>query len=561
MRRLFCLLGVVLSIIFSTPFTISTIINISANDYISYASTAQEDLKSFGLSEDDYSLDLDSNRHVSCFLFVEDIEEDTTFYYLYLYDPKAFSVVPARNYLQIQISHLTSNFIELLDDDSAVERSLNYYDLTYMSSSDNGTVAKFLVNGLKFSSPKIYRRYQLRQISYFYDLSTNFYTFGDEFLYETLNNGSVTYQWKKMDYITLYNVILDSYIIDVSLNNFDKLVSFLGGEYYLGKYDFYGFSLPKDLDITDLISIDFSYYKSDYIFYKPGTDFDKADIYVYEDTSILNGRKYMRGGRDSDYEPLKINREYYPDVKINDYEIITNIDNKWFCSQKFKLNTISTYKELSEISNNDMRNGLMNTFKDCDYVINFAGDPCYSESGTFAYAINSDKDDYDPFVYALDYHNKNIASIYNGGYFTYSKYTTSYYSDVEAVKLTLNSDGKLYDLDVIVSPQDSPDNPNGTNPNPTIWDKLLELFYKFRDLLMETFGLDEIWATLLAIVLILVSLFIIFDLVKSLVVKGSTSLILKVGSITFTGLGYLFKGLFTILYYLLIYPFKLIFGG
>ena len=168
---------------------------------ISYASTAESDLRAFGLNEKDYPKDLNSNRHVSCFLFVEDIEEDTTFYYLYLYDPKAFSVVPVKNYLQIQISHLTSNFIELLDDATAVERALNYYDLSYMSSSNNGTVAKFLVNGLKFSSPKTYRRYQLRQLSYYYNKNTNYYGFGDEFLFETLSDGSIKYQWKKMNYI------------------------------------------------------------------------------------------------------------------------------------------------------------------------------------------------------------------------------------------------------------------------------------------------------------------------------------------------------------------------
>ena len=539
MRRLFYLLGVVLSIIFSTPFTISTIINISANDYISYASTAQSDLKAFGINENDYPLDLDSNRHVSCFLFAEDIEEENTFYYLYLYDPKGFSVVPVKNFLQIQISHLTSNFVELLDDDTSVERALNYYDLTYMSSSDNGTIAKFLVNGLKFSSPKIYRRYQLRQVSYYYNKTINYYTFGDEFLYETLSDGSISYEWKKMDYITLYNTECASFF-----TTDESFWSQLYSTWFSSKSQqafFYGFSFPKGFSIDNLIDISFSYNYSKMkgVSYSPHGSF-YIDLLHYD--SYLNPKKL---------------------------DTVSVIDKKIDCEKKFidgnessfglfvktfnvEFKTISTYKEMIKNNNDSFVSFIANNFVDSDYIICFdIFDYKYDVYDLTNLFLDEAEE---KFKLYLTQHNNNKPTTL---YYEIEKYDCT---NVEVLNLTFNFEGEQYNIDVITAPIDSNGDYHGSG-NPTIWDKLLELFYKFRDFLMETFGLDEIWATLLAIVLILVSLFIIFDLVKSLVVKGSTSLILKLGSILFIGLGYLFKGLFTILYYLLIYPFKLIFGG
>ena len=512
MKRVLLLVGVIITLVFSTPYTLITAIALSAADNISEYSTVQQDLDNFGLTPDDYLFDSDSNRQVSCYLFVEDIEEDNSYYYLYLYDPKGFNVIPATSYSQIQISHLTSNFIELLDDTTAVERALNYYDLTFLSISDNNTVAKYLINDLRFSESKTYRRYQLRQITYYYNNSKYNLTFGDEYLYETLTDGSITYQYKKMDYVTLYNVILDSYIIDVVINSsnsslvaLDKLSSFLGGEFYLGKYDFYGFSLPEDLDIDDLISVDFCYYEYDWTFYKPGTDFDKTDIFR---------SKEWTGFSNSKYDPIKSNPIYYSSVTIEDYEVVANIDNKWLGSQKNKWNTISTYDELKNLSNDEMRKGLMNTFKNCDYIVNYAAVPCFAKTGEFSWTQNGIGGTVDPFYYALNDYNENISDIYNGAFYTYSKYTTKYFGQVETVKLSLNSNGRIYDLAVIVAPQDSPDNPKGANPNKN-W--FIEFWEKLCKWIEETFDVESPLTEIIAIIFIVLGVVLLFMLALALI--------------------------------------------
>ena len=535
MRRLFCLLGVVLCLIFSTPFSFYTMI--SANDSISNASTAQQDLNAFGLTEEDYILDLDSNRHVSGFLFVEDIEDKETFYYLYLYDPKGFTTVPVNNYLQIQISHLTSNFLNLLNDDDAVERALNYYDLIHISSSDNGTVAKFLIDGLKFSNPKIYRRYQIRQVSYYLNNIKNYYYFGDEYLYETLTDGTVRYEYKKMDYISLYNTECASYYTP-NVSFWENLFPYLKAESQ--QAFFYAFSLPKDLSIDELIDVSFVY---EYKKIKGYSYSDEGDFY----STIQPDDPYMITNLKSGYVNEKIEHE---DVIMNG----TNFNWIFTDSYKVKFDRISSYNDLKKNDNLKFSNFILNNFDGSEYIINFANFEYTAQKNLMLEGpITESK--YDKYFRDYLYENGNL----DATYYEIIKYDCNL---VEVVNLTFNSAGEIFNLDVIVAPIDSKGDYSGSS-NPSILDDILEVFNRFRDWLMETFDLDETVATIVAIVLIILSIFILFELVKSLIIKGSVTFISNLCSIIFNGLKVVLKGLFSVFYYLLIYPFKVIFkiGG
>lgn len=509
MKKVLLLIGVVLSLIFSTPYTLIGAISIAASDEIETSySTAQQDLDNFGLIESDYVLDSESTEQASCLLFAETKnEKNNYYYYLYIYDPKGFSIVPEICYKSIQIGYLTSNERNLVNDDEAVERALNYYDLTYLSKSDNNTVAKYIVKGLDPSTKKSNRRYQVRQVKYEKDNTISYLTLGDEYLYYDNSDGSVGYEYKKMNYITLNNVKAYSFPLE-NTTFLESLFPFIENEDNKMCH-FYGFSVPDDYKIDNLLEVNifYTYREWDYYSWKLS-----GDVYWGSNPSLL-GKDY---GAESPYYG-KYSNIYSNEVVINqEHKSFEGQSMGIFFSKSFTLDwkTITTPKELISSTNNDDFKLFANRFKDNDYVINYLNEDFTFDK--FSCAHNILDSDYKSAVklWAVD---KGSDSVYH--------IETNKLETVEMTKMKFQSQGKIYDLDVIVSPV-TPIVTDSINPNDSWFKKLWE---KLCAWIEETFDtespLTEIIAIIIIVLSIIVGIMLLVGIVKMLL-SGVVKLLL-----------------------------------
>lgn len=490
----------------------------SVDDY----STCDEDLQGFGIDEDSLIHEEGVNHQVNVLLFAETTNEDGDYYYyLYVHDPNAFAEIEASYYQAVQVGYLTAFTEEVLDDSDAVSRSLRYLNLKYLSSSSSGTVAKYLINDFHPDDMKTFRRYQIRQLMTQKNGERIFINIGDEYCYKTNEDGSVEYQYKKMDYITFENIKLASFLINSNESTFEYLLEGIIGELEFSKYEFYGFSLPEGFEIDNILSMRFNYKKYDYEFNKPG-----IDIYapVYQYTPLIGDQGY------SEYT-WKISNPKYISSVVEDYEVEVDIRSHWFISQKVKWKTISKYSDLEKIDNKSLKSGLQEKFIDCDYIINYAVDDVQRTYGEFAYALGSSMLEYDPFIYSLYDYDKNVSSIYNGGFYNYSHYISKYYAQVEPVFFTFERDGNIYSLDVIVSPKNSSIDSDGVKPDPDIIDTIVDLYNKFVAWIMEIFKVSEIVAHIISVGSIIGGLSILLSLLGKFVSGGLSKIILNIGNI------------------------------
>lgn len=515
----------ILIIIFSL-INISPVIAISAAKVDDF-STCEEDIKAFGIDESNLILQNGQNQQVNVLLFAETKNEDGKyFYYLYLHDANGFTEFDAKYYQSLQFGYLTALSEDLLADDNKIARSSNYKTITYLSSSSSGTVAKYLLD-FSAQNMKTFRRYQLRQIEMQKNGERSFLQIGDEYFYKTNDDGTVDYKYKKMDYITFEDIKLSSYLVNTNEETYEYLIESLIGVVECNKYEFYGFSLPNGFNVDNIKSIRFNYIEYDYEFNKPGTDI-YAPIFQY-DPGIGFGDMYGY----SDYD-IKLTNPIRNSNIVTNYTIEEDVRSHWYISQKFKWKTISTYKDLEKIDNNSFRTGLQTDFKECDYIINFAASNVRRYDKQFVYAKGSSLSEYDPFIYFLKNYDENVSSIYNRTWYVYSNYISTYYGDVEPVYFTFERDGIIYDINVIVSPKDSPLESNGVKPDKDIIDIIIDLYKKFVAWIMETFGVSEPLAHIIAIGAIIAATTVVTSLLGGFISDGLSKGITKVVKIIFS---------------------------
>jgi len=521
MKRILLLIGVVLSIVFSTPFTMIGAISISAANDVNQYSSVQEDLNLFGVNSEDYILDLESQEQISCLMFAETLAKGEYYYYLYLYDPRGFQTIDAKYYQSVQIGYLTANESELLEQEDKIGTS--YYTLNFLSKSENGTVAKFLIS-YNPSSKKPFRRYQIRQLMTQYNGNRTFVTLGDEYFYQSHDDGSVTYQYKKMNYITLYNLKAYSYVV---ADGMEWNMSLFPKKYDTSEFWFYGFS-QKKYKIEELLEVSMSYelktvskgYKA-YLTSSYFTDYD----YPSDDDTHAGGGGGMSGGRDSgsygasDYDLITKYLSY--ENKVITPEDKTIVDHEFWRTHEVSWNTISTKEKLAANAGNESFTNAINTyFKDCDYVIQ------YHENEFVSTRIENYNNIYTPFYNYLVDNNAKICinGLAEAGRVYYKITNAQLVDAIEVTRLKFNSQGKTYDLSVIVNPiKNSGSFTSQADPN--FLDKLIELFLNFVKWIMETFGVAEWIAWIIAIFTILISGSLAISLIVAVLKVGITNVV------------------------------------
>lgn len=507
MKKVLLLIGVVLSLIFSTPYTLIGTIAIAASDEkVSEYSTAQQDLDNFGLIEDNYKLNPGSVEQVSCLLFAEVSNEKNYFYYLYLYDPKGFETINYQNYQSIQIGYLTSNEKGLLNNEEAISRTLNYYDITFLSKSDNGTVAKYIVNGLNPVDKKSQRRYQIRQLKYF-EKSYSYIPLGDEYWYQTLADGSTVYEYKKINYITLNNVKAYSFLIE-NTEFVEALFKFLKNKDNL-ICNFYGFSIPDNYRISQLLEVDILYYYASYDYYSYDLN---GDIYWGENPGLIGGDYY-------DKSPYfgKFSSTMSSSITIDTNHVSFEGQTiGMFFTKSFELewDTITTPKEMENSTSNDYFKSFSKKFKDCDYVINYL-----NEEFTFSSFPATSHIQDTSYTKAV-----KLWAINRGSGYVYHIESNKVHS-VEMTRMKFQSQGKIYNLAVITSPV-TPIIDGLAKPNDSWFKKLWE---KLCAWIEETFDtetpLTEIIAIIIIVLSVIVGIMLLVGIAK-MILSGALKLLL-----------------------------------
>lgn len=498
MKRLLYLFLVLLTLIITTPVSF---VNVSASDEITY-STVDEDLENFGISIDNYPKNTDSTTlDFSVVLFVESTnDEGYTYYYLYLYSPVGFALMGndfSNKIKNIQIGYLSSNDEEKLNDTAAISRSLKYYDLKFLSSSDNGTVSKYLVN----LDPEIknnYRRYQLRKIYLDIPIVNPYYTLGDEYFYYDNSDGSVSYKYKKIDYIIFENVKTGRFVVNDATwfeetfwaENDDNLEAY-----------FYGFSTDEKFD--SLVEIEFIYYIED-------VTYCVEDLYDQPFISI----EYPG----SPYNPIYSNEKYISDVIDYNHVSFKGKDfgfMNFYESYSVDWDVISKYDDLVENSNDSFSNFISKNFKNCDYIVNFYNDKFYFDKKNIS-ALSGKKyeDETVDFLCFTTGRDPDSLEYFLNGY-SYYKVKGHSISDIEVVRMKISSDGVIYDLDVIVDPVGPGDKYQGEANESwfkQFWDALC-------DFIEENLDVSSPLTEVIAVIILIFIIFILVYIFKILIDK------------------------------------------
>lgn len=527
MKRLFLLFGVVISLLFSTPFTFSSIIALSAAENIDQYSSVQEDLDKFGIDEEKYEYRPLSNEQISCLLFAETKNnEEEYYYYLYLYLPTGFidEDVP-KNYNKVQIGYSSANNDSLLDSEDLL--AINSYNLSFLSLSDNKTVAKYIIKDFDPAIKKPYRRYQIRRVNC---KDNTYFPLGDEYFYynTTVDNvDAVAYEYKKMNYLTLDNVHCASYI----LKNDSFFEDLFNLEYDTQQSFFYGFDI-ENFKIDELYEVDFIYEYNGVSGIQAtlnGEMFDdpvgqanvkklidekgiNPDELVGEDLKMYQFTMALFGG----YAPI-----YGTPVVVDTPETITPEEvkvegTKGFLNKSYsvKWNTISTYNECVDNSNDSFADFIKKYFKDCDYLVNFKNFKItINENTTNTFDrvgawLNNDKA-WDRLYNWLRDQRPNYPTNYPP-YYEVNKYDCN---QVEAVRMKFNSAGTIYDLSVITNPVDSEGDYVGKG-NKSWFEELWE---QLCDWVEETFDTVSPFTELIAGIIVLISLIALILLVIGII--------------------------------------------
>lgn len=486
-------------------------------------SSVDDDLAGFGLTSDkNYIADNNSHQEPSTLIFAETKTEDKYYCYFYLYLPQA-NIEPYSSYLfqSLQISYLSTNNKEALEDNASLTSSTLYYSLKLIDTSVNGTVYKFLVEGMENANRLKYRRYCLRQVKYVVGsagYTPEYQILGDDFYYETLENGNTYYEWQKMNYLTIKNKVVYSYLI--STNN-DVWNDFFHTPHLGGEYWFYGFT-PNGFEIDTLMEVSMDYYLSDIKCYKP-----HSDISVKFFNNSLGDASYS----------ANITNTIYKNVIIKPEEIDQEWYKNFFQQMTFSWNRIAKQSEAVKTDNAYFKNFIKNHFKESEWIVQFfeadytytsKERTCarYSEYGSFCNYLES----YGSVSY--------ISQVSPSGTGNYYEYNSKYVDEVSITRLKFKSEGKTYDLNVITNPISSSGQVTpGKDKEENIFTWLLDLFKKLAKWIQETFEVSEVVSYILAILVtilaIALAISMLFALAKAIVKWGFSAIIKVIFGIIF----------------------------
>lgn len=381
--------------------------------------TLDEELKLMNIIEDfDYRYNEFANEDTNVLLFLENKD----LYNIYFYNPKGLENVKVN---QIQIGLINSNVKDTLNDDSNLK--VNYYDLEFISITENKCVQKYRIINIDENVHLYnYRRYSLRQIQYKDEI---WQTLGDEYFYYE-ENGSTKYEYKKATYITLknvatYNVYIENDDIWNSIIRVDK-----GKDVY-----FYGFS--TDFKIDSLKEIEILY------------DYQKFNGYRGNEYVDIYNPNYDVDDFSKQFLP-KIDEKQQMDVIITHKKEDIILDGGLFCkSSTIKWDTISTYNEMMNISNESLKNKISMNFKNCDYIVNYASFDFEFAKRNVIYVPG------DPYYDFIKYLDNNGISSSNGFYNVIRVDNGTLVTNVNMIRMKYETNGTIYDVQVIVAPQDS----------------------------------------------------------------------------------------------------------
>lgn len=468
---------------------------------VSDYSSCDADLDGFGLvASKDYPINNESNQDPSTLFFAETkTDKDKYYCYLYIYKPQ---INLNYSFREVQISYLTSDIKSDLENISSLTNNTFYYTLNFLSESSNGTVSKFLVNGLGDSDRLTFRRYALKQLKYI-DNGTKYQTLGDDFFYQTNLDNTTSMEWQKMNYVTIKNKIVYSYLINTSSDFWNTIFStpHTGGEYW-----FYGFS-PEEFKIDQLKQVTMDYYESDLIANKPSSNL-KANFYINSSdatyTAKFNNRTYIK----KTILPSSVEAEEY---------------TSFFKRDTYNWNRIEKKENAVNSGNENFNKFIDDTFIDSEWIIQFF-------ESDYSYQLKNLTCSYSPsplyeglkFLTPFCSYLKTNKSTefpyspvdpYLPGMGYYYIYSSKYVEEISILRLNFVADGIQYDYSVITSPIDSSGQYIPEKENQSWWDWLKALIAKiiawFQNLL-------KIGATVAKIILGLIVVIIIVAVWKML---------------------------------------------
>ncbi len=532
LKKIITILSFLVIVILSST---GALIKLDAAVDFSTASSVDSDLAGFGIEPEKFKLDMQSNQEPSCLMFAMTIQQssgnkDIYNQYLYIYNP---SGIENYNIKEVQIRYSAALTSETLLDLSSLIGITNYHNLKLLSISSNKTVAKYLVLDLDSYTRNQYQMFELKKISYNLKSDsvpvTKYQALGDRYIYNTSSNGNqeITYEYEKMNNISIKNTITMQYIIQSGDFSFNRLKLLNKGS----EYWFYGFK-SEGFTIDDLYEVEMVYQISDSITYRPINDI--AAYYQNEDVN--------------DFTPKISNTQYVTGQVITPYSI--QEENAYFFKKyKYTWDSIMSFNEAKDNSNSSFSNFINTNFINTEWIVTF-----YS----YNYSASTRSHYWDTikgYNGATDFANyltdKRSFSVGNGGArYDYYEYNSKLIEEIEIVRLKFKSQGEIYNLSVIVDPINSSGTGTHTPKNDfNIIDWLYNFFLKLVNLIMVTFKLNKVEAMILAIALIVL---IIPNLVSKLF-----SIVTKKG---IDGLFIAIKSLFRLIFAIPIYIYNLLVG-
>lgn len=257
-------------------------------------------------------------------------------------------------------------------------------DLTVLSTSSDGLVSKLLID---LEVPQwSYRKYIINQIVGDSVGGINFdaYSIGHEYIYSTKSDGTIEYNVKSVDYVTITNKKV--YHLNIKTDNkhpfgwrFMPSVGSIGE-----RYGFLGFS-AEDLDIEKLTSIDVIYDVSAVSYNVPTERTDLVNAYTYDNyNELLDNGGFSKldyiPKYDDEFAPIIV--PYLNDVEVHiEPELITQdqITNDYWDGKKVHDLTWSSIMSFDEIDKYYPRRDSEETliineefkskFKGMDYIV------------------------------------------------------------------------------------------------------------------------------------------------------------------------------------------------
>ncbi len=404
---------------------------------------------------------------------------------LYMYD----------KYENFNYAQIDFEFCSAVNENSLSLMKTNHVrrDLELLSTSSDGLFKKLLIKEIKTPEGN-FRKYVINQVvSGDYVEDTKEYlalAIGTEYIYSTNPDGTLSYNEKAVNYVTIqnqevyhYNIKYDEKYLSGFHEFFDIPNASVGS-----RYGFVGFS-AEQLKINSLQEVEVLYDVYDYTCWVPTSDLALPNIYNEENLKKFKEQKpqfdyvnYL-----SDFAEKKVLVEKDKKVVITPKEISQDKfdDENHFAGttiQNMRWNTIMKYEDIDKYFNSDeyarSNADMKDKFKNSDFIITFfkakekygadngqLNGFYFSESKSKYYAQvfdNQDIDDFDLYCWECDspcstneiYHNGSKKRV-----FTRYSFESQEASNVCIVRLKyMDEFNGVHDVKVISSPVDSSGN-------------------------------------------------------------------------------------------------------